>query len=377
MPSSFTDRVAFSLLKREQQDRLRSLPSKSFSIDFSSNDYLGLSRSAWTHSRVESALLLQNDKRSGATGSRLLSGNLPAAEILEHQLAAFHHSESALLFNSGFDANSGLLATIIQPEDIVFADEAAHASLHWGLKFSGVKVFFFRHNDVVHLEELLNLSQEFQVKWIITESYFSMDGDIAPLKELALLSKKYNAELIVDEAHAVGVFGKNGRGLCEQAGVENQCVARVITFGKAIGAHGAAVLCSNQLKKYLINFCKPFIYSTAISNHSIYSIIKAYEFLEKFKHPQLILQHHIQYFKEKTAGLNISGDGPVFAVVIPGEIEVRAAAAFLQQQGLDIRPIVYPTVPLGTERLRISLHSFNSKNELNLLIELLSELLRK
>lgn len=374
MPSSFTDRVAFSLLKREQQDRLRSLPSKTFSIDFSSNDYLGLSRSAWIHSRVESALMLQNDKRSGATGSRLLSGNLPAAEILEQHLAVFHHAETALLFNSGFDANSGLIATIVQAEDIVFADEAVHASIHWGLKFSGAKVLFFKHNDVVHLEELLSLNQEFQVKWIITESYFSMDGDIAPLKELVLLCKKFNAEFIVDEAHAVGVFGKNGRGLCERAGVENECTARVITFGKAIGAHGAAVLCSSQVKKYLINFCKPFIYSTAISNHSIYSVLKAYEFLEKFDHPQHQLERNIKFFKENSRGLNVAGDGPVFAVIIPDEKEVRAAAVFLQQHGLDIRPIVFPTVSVGTERLRINLHSFNTQKEINLLIELLHQL---
>lgn len=374
MPASFTDRVQNSLLKREQQGRLRSLPSRSFPIDFSSNDYLGLSRSAWIQSRVEIVLSHHNVKRSGATGSRLLSGNLPAAEILEQQLATFHHSEAALLFNSGFDANSGLLATIVQPNDVVYADEAVHASIHWGLKLSKATVHLFKHNDIAHLEELLRTSSETAVKWVVTESYFSMDGDIAPLNQIAEICKKYTAEFIVDEAHAVGVFGKNGSGLCAHFGVEKECTARVVTFGKAVGAHGAAVLCSEQLKKYLINFCKPFIYSTAISNHSIYSVIKAYEFLEKFNHPQVKLEKRIQFFKEHTSDLNISGEGPVFAIIIPGEKKVRAASAFLQEKGLDIRPIVYPTVPEGTERLRVSLHSFNTFEQIDLLIDLLHQL---
>jgi 8-amino-7-oxononanoate synthase len=359
-------RIEDALQSRQENGRLRTLRQLQLPVDFSSNDYLGLSRSAWMKQRTDrqaEALDL------GATGSRLLNGNTPFAEELEKNIADFFGSEAALIFNSGFDANTGLLSTVIRKGDTVFYDQAIHASMHQGLQLSGATLVAFQHNC---LEDLLQQIKSTDLtsgqSWLVCESYYSMDGDQAPLHEFALICKRYGLELIVDEAHAIGCFGESGKGLSQGLRESHDVFATVITFGKALGTHGAAVLCSSRTRDYLINFCKSFIYTTALPPHSLVGIESGLAFLKKFTRPQQQLHSNIRYFQNETTDLsNICGIGPVFGYLMPGETAVKAAAAKLQAAGLDVRPIVAPTVSKGEERLRIIIHSFNTKGEIDLL----------
>ena len=364
-------RIQEALSRREVNGRLRKLSSIELPVDFSSNDYLGLSRSAWMQKKIEDFNI--DHPAVGSTGSRLLSGNNSLAEETELILADFFHSETALVYNSGYDANTGLLSTVIRPEDVVLYDKAIHASMHQGIKLSGAESISFSHNDLEDLGvKMAAVEQEEATKWLLIESYYSMDGDQAPLKEMCQLAKHYQFKIIVDEAHAVGCFGPNGKGLAAEYGLEEKIFARVVTFGKGLGVHGAAVLGSSDLKKYLINFSKAFIYTTALPPHSFYSIQAGIEFLKHFPRAQSRLQKNIDYFKEKCIDLKqISGTGPVFSFIIPGEIAVKDAAKILQAKGMDVRAIVAPTVEKGKERLRISMHSFNTSEEIDSLTKLL------
>ena len=199
-----------------------------------------------------------------------------------------------------------------------------------------------------------------------------MDGDIAPLKEIANLCTQYGASLVVDEAHATGVLGEKGEGLVQQLKLEENCFARIHTFGKALGSHGAVVLGSNQLKEYLVNFSRAFIYTTALPEIAIASIKRAYELFPGMNQERNQLHELIRFFGESKLRFDkIISNTPIQAVLVPGNDEVKAIAAELQKAGLDVRPIVYPTVPKGSERLRIVLHAFNSITELNQLTDLL------
>lgn len=367
------DRIRSYLNKRRGEHLERRLTLRDDLIDLSSNDYLGLSRSAYIHQEVISDLKSGNFMKGSATGSRLLNGNSALAERLESFLADFHHGEAALLFNSGYDANAGLLATVARPGDVIYYDELAHASIHQGLKLSGATCIAFNHNDTAHLQSLLQERPGF----IVTESLFSMEGDMAPLRELADIARSNGMALIVDEAHANGIYGRQGSGLCEVAGVEADCFARVYTFGKALGSHGAVVVGSADLKQYLVNFCKPFIYSTAQDTAVLLRVEHAYKFIQNDKIQLNKLLKLNNYFKNMFSsafpGLELRGTGPVYGLIWSGNASCRALAAYLQQNGLDIRPIVSPTVPEGSERLRISLHSFNTEKEIDLLIRLLQQ----
>ncbi|HUH72797.1 MAG TPA: pyridoxal phosphate-dependent aminotransferase family protein [Chitinophagales bacterium] len=364
-------RISNALQLRIDQGRYRQLTILEAEIDFRSNDYLGLSQSAW----IKNELKKLNNRNLGSTGSRLLSGNSKIHLETEQFLADHYQSEAALIFNSGFDANVGLLSTVIRPCDLVFYDEAIHASMHQGLKLAGAELHAFSHNNTTNLQQLLEQFHTDRIVWIVCESYYSMDGDKAPLVDFVELAQKYSAQIIVDEAHAVGCFGENGRGLCDENDISEQIFARVVTFGKALGAHGAAVLCDLATQQYLINFCKTFIYTTALPVHDIQHIKIAHLFLQKFHQAQKKLEQNIQYFHQKTRGLSsLKGDGPVYGFVIPGEIKVKHIAQQLQNKGIAIQAIVAPTIPIGEEMLRINLHSFNSIQEIDILINSLHQL---
>ncbi|MCO5233202.1 MAG: pyridoxal phosphate-dependent aminotransferase family protein [Chitinophagales bacterium] len=364
------ERISEALNHRKNNNRYRQLTILDTLIDFRSNDYLGLTKSAW----IKQKLTEYNVINLGASGSRLLSGNSVIHEQTEDFLAEFYQSEAALLYNSGFDANVGLLSTLIRPEDIVFYDEAIHASMHQGLKLSGAQKISFKHNDVNDLEHKIQHSSLDNISWMICESYYSMNGDKAPLEQYIQLCKKYNIQIIVDEAHAVGCFGENGRGLCNETKTNKDIFARVVTFGKAIGAHGAAVLCSQMTKEYLINFSKNFIYTTALPPIDIYHIQLAHHFLIKYSHAAKQLHQHIHYFKQRTIGIkNLKGDGPIFSLIVPGEQNVKLLAQKFQNYGMAIQAIISPTIPKGEEQLRIILHSHNTTNEIQLLIDTLKK----
>lgn len=369
------DRINSYLQQRKENHLYRQLTVNQDNIDFSSNDYLGLSRSAFIKQQVAKEYKNYQFQKSGATGSRLLNGNSALYEEVEELLAKTHHSEAALIYNSGFDANVGLISTVIRPNDTIFYDEMVHASIHQGMRLSGAKLIAYKHNNYEDLEEKLKANSTYEVAFIITESIFSMEGDRPDLKKMAELAATYEVELIVDEAHATGLFGSGGSGLCNEAGIEDKCFARIYTFGKAIGSHGAVVIGSQNLKEYLINFSKNFIYSTALEIHNLLCVKHSYIYLQNNINQLFKLIYLNNYFKNKSNELKdrfeIRGDGPIFGIIVPGNKKCKDLAFYLQSHNLDVRAILSPTVPEGLERLRIILHNFNTSGEIDQLFLLL------
>jgi 8-amino-7-oxononanoate synthase len=319
--------------------------------------------------------------QNGATGSRLLSGNHRLYNIVEDVLSNFHNSEASIIYNSGYDANIGFFSSIPQRGDIILYDEYIHASIRDGIIMSNAKAYKFKHNDLGHLDEILKRVQHDNV-YIVTESVFSMDGDSPDLKTMAEISKKQNAFLVVDEAHAIGVFGTRGNGLIQSLGIENQIFARIITFGKAMGCHGAAILGSEKLKQYLVNFSRSFIYTTALPPHSLATIHASYNELvisnnkEKSPHAIQKLHYNIQFFKSQIIkeGLKnsfIESHSAIQCCIIPGNKKVKLIAEKFQTSGFDVKAILSPTVPIGQERLRFCLHSYNSEEEISEVLKLL------
>jgi len=389
------------LNERRSQDAFRRLRLPEGKTDFCSNDYLGiatnglLEEGGWSGAGERSDAGPEGAVGSGggkplahgSTGSRLLAGNYPLIEETERALAAFHQAEAGLLFNSGYDANLGVLSCIPQRGDLILYDSLSHASLRDGIRLSFGTAFSFAHNDVADLEKrLAGLRRKPRADgvgegdgkagggniFVVTESVFSMDGDLAPLDEIVALCQRYGAQLILDEAHGTGVIGPAGEGLAQARGWHRECFARIHTFGKAAGCHGAIVLGSGRLRDYLINFSRAFIYTTALPPASVRAIARTYELFPHLNDERRRLQQLIARFQQAPIGYaRLHSGTPIQVVIVPGNAEVRALAESLQQAGLDIRPILYPTVPRGSERLRIVIHSFNTPDEIDRLTALL------
>lgn len=364
-----TDFLDKKLNEREQNHSLRSLTMKvNDRVDFCGNDYLGIVKNKLIEKLMTPRL------SHGSTGSRLLSGNYELIEETEKMIADFHQAETGLLFNSGFDANTGLLSCVPQKNDTILYDQLSHASLRDGIRLSFANSFSFFHNDIQDLEKKLRSVNNGHQKFIVTESVFSMDGDMAPLREISGLCEKFDAALIVDEAHATGVIGSKGEGLVQQLNLQDKCLARIHTFGKACGVHGAIILGSEKLKKYLINFSRQFIYSTALPPASVEAIKVSYKIFPSMQKERKQLQELTQLFKKPVSELPIlKSETPIQAVIIPGNEEVKSIAKICHENNFDVRPILYPTVPKGQERLRIVLHAFNSCNEVTALLNLFGE----
>lgn len=352
------------LQERREQDAFRTLKLPSGKTDLCSNDYLGI---------IHFGLLETSEAhwlRHGSGGSRLLAGNDALTESTEQQLASFHQAEAGLLYNSGYDANIGLLSAVPQRGDTVIYDHLSHASIRDGIRLSFAQSFSFRHNDLADLEKRLQAATG--NVFVVTESVFSMDGDQAPLMEMAELCENYNAWLIVDEAHATGVIGERGEGLVQHLQLQDRIFARVVTFGKAVGCHGAIVLGSRLLRDYLINFSRSFIYTTALPQASIRAIRDAYALFPGMKKERALLASLIHTFQAARLSYEkLVSHTPIQVVIVPGNEAVKAVAAHLQEAGMDVRPILYPTVPKGGERLRIVLHAFNTEGEVTKLVKLL------
>ncbi|MBO2543854.1 pyridoxal phosphate-dependent aminotransferase family protein [Salegentibacter sp. BDJ18] len=375
-------KLAKSLEKRKDENALRSLKKNAQLIDFSSNDYLGLASSAKVYNQAHQILEKNNLLRNGAAGSRLLSGNHKIYDLAENFLAEFHQTEAALIFNSGYDANIGFFSSVPKRGDFIFYDELAHASIRDGISMSNAKAYKFRHNNIEDLKTRLDkLSQpENSEIYIVTESVFSMDGDMAPLQELATISEELGAFLIVDEAHATGIFGENGEGLVQEEGIQDKVFARLNTFGKAPGCHGAVILGSKGLKNYLVNFSRSLIFTTALPPHSVATILSVYqEFTNRISEIQQ-LKNNIHFFRNKIEELEIKkhfipSNSAIQSCIIPGNEKVKNIAEILKQEGFEIKPILSPTVPKGSERLRFCLHSFNYENEIREVLKKLTKLL--
>lgn len=353
------------LNERRSQNAFRQLKLPSGKIDFCSNDYLGIVRNNLLAEKTGTNLKI------GSTGSRLLAGNYALIEATEKQIALFHKAEAALIFNSGYDANLGVLSCVPQKGDTILYDQLSHASIRDGMRLSFAQSFSFVHNNVHDLEKKLQ-SAKGNI-FIVTESVFSMDGDFCPLEELVSVSKKYNAYLIIDEAHAIGVVGEKGEGLIQHKHLQDEIFCRIYTFGKACGCHGAVVAGSQQLKDYLINFSRSFIYTTALPEHAAATIQAAYNTFPFLNKERKHLQQLIRYFQQSALKFEkLKSETSIQIVIVPGNDEVKKIASQLQEAGFDIRPILYPTVPEGKERLRIVLHAFNTINEIEQIVKILS-----
>jgi 8-amino-7-oxononanoate synthase len=367
------------LNKRRADDSFRNLGVQNNLVDFSSNDYLGFSKNEVIYNRTLEILEQTNYKQNGATGSRLLTGNHSLYTLTESQIATFHNAEAALIYNSGYDANLGFFSSILQRGDIVFYDELCHASIRDGIRMSNATAIKFKHNNIADLKqkchpEFVEGSLDNQL-YIVTESVFSMDGDSPDLLLLAEFCKENQIYLIVDEAHAVGVVGKLGVGLVQELGIEKEIFARIITFGKALGCHGAAILGSEDLKLFLVNFSRNFIYTTGLPPHSIATIKACYENLT-ITAELIKLNRNIALLRSNIKNIGLSdtfteSNSAIQSCIISGNTHVKKLSEILNEAGYDVKPILSPTVPKGQERLRICIHSFNSETEIVALLGLI------
>ncbi|OCB75356.1 aminotransferase class I/II-fold pyridoxal phosphate-dependent enzyme [Flavobacterium crassostreae] len=360
---------------RNNENALRQLSNSTALIDFSSNDYLGFSKSEAIFEATHTYLVNHNLLQNGATGSRLLSGNHVLYPTTERYIAAFHQSEAALIFNSGYDANVGFFSCVPQKEDVILYDALCHASIRDGLRLSNAKTYKYAHNDFEMLEKLLQQHKSTTL-YVVTESVFSMDGDTPDLGELLAMCQKHNAYLVLDEAHALGVYGDKGEGLAQMLGLHEHVFARIMTFGKGLGCHGAAILGSDALRQYLVNFARSFIYTTGLSPHSVGTILSAYQFLATNTDSLHALRANITHFNQQKYWLGLKplfvpSKAAIQSAILPGNQNVKQIALQFQQKNIEVKAILSPTVPEGQERLRFCLHSYNSKQEITDVLRLL------
>lgn len=348
------------LSTRKDQNQLRHFTNWEGKVDFFSNDYLGIAQRATPV--VKQALY-------GSTGSRLLSGHHAVHEALEKTAAQFFKAPSALLFNSGYDANVGLFSALPQRGEIVIYDQKIHASVRDGLRLSNARAYHFLHNDLDDLET--KLKQAETPVFVAIESIYSMDGDRAPVVEVLELCEKYKAYLIIDEAHAVGVFGEHGEG-CIPC-LESEKIIKVATFGKAFGSHGAVVLGSKDVVLYLMNFARSFIYTTALSLESVTRLISAFQWIQKAERERIRLRTIIDYYVDQTEQKQWDANRSPIQYHPLHSIDWSSLSRLLEDHAIAIKPIFPPTVPQGEERLRISLHSYNTKSEIDLLLQCIEQ----
>lgn len=354
------------LESQSQFRRLEPLPG----IDLTSNDYLGLAGDP----RLKDAVIeaLRRGEAAGSTGSRLLSGNARPWEQLEDEFANYVGAEAALFFSSGYAANTGLLASVLRPDDVVFSDSANHASIIDGIRLSRARKIIFPHLDLSYLEDQLRHPPAAQAeKFIVVESVFSMEGDRAPLAELAALAERYGAELIVDEAHATGVFGPAGRGLVAEAGLSGAVLASVHTCGKALASAGAFVACSRVLKDFLVNAARPFIFSTALPPYFAAQVRAALRIAAVADNLRSRLHSLADALR---AGLLHFGLGSersasqIVPVLLGSNQRAIEVASRLNRAGFAVRAIRPPSVPAGSARLRLSLNAKLTFEELEHLV---------
>lgn len=351
--------------KRTQDGSLRTLKTISnLLIDFSSNDYLGLARSADLKATITKAYG-KTDFKNGSTGSRLLTGNSDLIESSEQSLANLFGFGASTLVNSGYMASLAFFSAVPQRGDTIIYDEYAHACIKDGCRLSLAKRLSFKHNDLEDLER--KLKEAIGEVFIACESIYSMDGDTAPILEIVALSKKYDAKMIVDEAHSTGVLGKHGAGMISELGLQKDVYAVIYTFGKAMGIHGACIAGSKALKEFIINFSRPFIYTTAPSPFEVLSIQSAFTFLKTNVLLISKLKENIKLFNQLLP--EHSTPSAIKSIVIGGNSSTKKLAEKLQSEGFDIRPILGPTVKEGSERLRICLHTYNTDEEIRLLCQ--------
>lgn len=372
----FPKQLQNKINERKENYTFRELHGENNRIDFSSNDYLGFSKNKTISSKVARAL---KDQRiiNGSSGSRLISGNNSLFEELELMFSDFFSAEAALIFNSGFDANMGLFSSILQRGDIVLYDELCHASIRDGIRLSNAQCFKFKHNNLHDLgKKLKNPKLSTGNIYVVVESIYSMDGDQSPLKDISDYCRENNIYFIVDEAHATGIYGKRGNGLVVELGLEKHVFARVYTFGKAIGCQGAIVVGSQELRSFLINYARSFIYTTAMPIHNLLTLKYAFEELRVTMEVTKLVKN-ISLFKEEIKSRNLEdlflpSDSAIQSCIIPNSKSVKDIANKINLNNFDVKAILSPTVSSGRERLRFCIHSYNSEEQIKQVLNLLS-----
>lgn len=371
------------LIQLEQTGNLRGLPGIELDgkwihldekkmLNLSSNDYLGIASDQ--KMRQDFLSNLDIDKAIfSSSSSRLLTGNYPVYQKVEHLLTDLYKKESALVFSSGYHMNMGILPAIADKNTLILADKLVHASIIDGIRISSAQCIRYRHQDYRQLEELLDKHHAgFRSMIIVTESIFSMDGDVSPLPLLVQLKKKYpNTFLYVDEAHAVGVRGLNGLGIAE----EEDCIPEIDflcgTFGKAFASMGGFVVCSKIFRDYLINRMRTFIFTTALPPIQLEWSFFVLNQMINMKEERMWLRKSSQIVKEalEEKGFTSTSSSHILPVVIGDSKETILKAGEMQRKGFYMLPVRPPTVPEGTSRLRISLTAGITSAELNQLIQ--------
>ncbi len=342
-------------------------------LNFSSNNYLGFAN----HPALGEAAKEAIDRYGcGSGASRLISGNMTLHTELEKKIAELKGTETALVFNSGFQANTGLLSTLVGEGDLIFSDDLNHASLIDGCRLSRAKTVVYPHCDLSRLEDELENAPPKGKRLIVTETLFSMDGDEAPLAEIVELAEKYNAMIMVDEAHATGVFGPNGAGIVAKLGLGERVLVQMGTLGKALGGFGAYVAGSQALRDLLINRCRSFIFTTSLPPAVLATAIAAIDLL--YKEPQLrvTLQNNCRSLKEglKRLGFCLGQSQSQILPLIVGEThKCMAFSERLLQKGVFAQGIRPPSVPQGTSRLRITLMATHTQEHLHRALEVFEE----
>nr|WP_242588990.1 8-amino-7-oxononanoate synthase [Corallococcus macrosporus] len=338
-------------------------------INFSSNDYLGLAASPAVRAAVASAL----ERYGVGTGaSRLVVGDMVPHQRLEARLARFERAEAVRLFNSGYAANTGILPALVGPGDAVFSDALNHASLVDGCRLSRARVVVYPHADVAALTRALEQTPA-RRKLVVTDSVFSMDGDVAPLRDILAACEAHGAALMVDEAHATGVLGARGAGLCEALGVEDRVDLRMGTLSKALGGMGAYVATSRAVADLLVSRARPFVYSTALPAALCAGAERAVDLVEHDPASRERLWGHIHRFTDGLRALGLSAEprSAIFPVILGEPSRALDAARRLREAGLLVKAIRPPTVPDGTSRLRFCLSAAHSTGHIDLALEAL------
>lgn len=377
-----SNKYASLLNKRKTQSRYRELTaverlsnqaslkigSQTF-LDFCSNDYLGLSDHPFLKER---SIRYVEKFGTSSSASRLVTGSLTIHHNLEKQLSELYRRE-ALIFNSGYQANITIIPALAGRQDMILSDKKCHNSILQGCRLSNAQHFRYQHNNIDHLEKLLikNAGKKSGEIWVITESIFSMDGDIAPIESIIELCKKYGAKLYVDDAHSTGLYGKKGLGLGANY---HEIDLLIATFGKAAGAFGAVALINENLKKYLINYCSGFIYTTALPPSVIGSVSAAFELIPEMNEERSRIFQNSEFLRSKLYELGydtLDSRSQIVPVLTKSDDKAVQLSEKLKQNGIFISAIRPPTVPKGESRLRLTLTCRHKPDDINHLLKIL------
>jgi 8-amino-7-oxononanoate synthase len=333
-------------------------------INFSSNNYLGIAN----HPALASAAKEAIDRYGcGSGASRLISGNMALHEELEAKLAEFKGTEAALIFNSGFQANSGILSTLAGEGDVIFSDALNHASIIDGCRLSRARTLVYGHCDVDQLQKLLKDAPGGARKLIVSETIFSMDGDEAPLTAIVELAEKFGAVVMVDEAHATGIFGANGAGVVAKLGLAERVMVQMGTLGKALGGFGAYVAASRAIRDLLINCCRSFIFTTALPPAVMAMALAAIDLVTQEPQRRDRLWANCRQMREGLTQMGFQlgpSKSPILPLIVGDATKCMEFSERLLQRGVFAQGIRPPTVPPGTSRLRITLMATHTREQI-------------